>query len=46
MGDYINGNQNDFYWQQPNQNPGMSQNFYEQDYSQFANQQLGELSLI
>lgn len=43
MGDYINSNQNDFYWQQQNQNSGMNQNFYEQDYSQFANQQLGKL---
>lgn len=45
MGDYINSNQNDFYWQQQGQNPGMSQNFYEADYSQFANQQLGKSSM-
>lgn len=44
MGDYINSNQNDFYWQQQNPNSGMNQNFYEQDYSQFANQQLGRYS--
>lgn len=38
MGDFMNTNQNEFYWQQPNQNPG----FYEQDYSQFTDQQLGK----
>lgn len=45
MGEYMHSNQ-DFYWQETNQNPGMNQNFYEQDYSQFANQQLGKLSLL
>ncbi|KAJ8932938.1 hypothetical protein NQ314_014317 [Rhamnusium bicolor] len=36
MGDYMNTNQSEYYWQQMNQTPGV----YEQDYSQFSNQQL------
>lgn len=39
MGDYINTNQ-EFYWQQTGQS---SRGFYEQDYSQFTNQQLGKV---
>nr|CAI5843947.1 unnamed protein product [Callosobruchus analis] len=38
MGDYINSNQNDFYWSQQPQMSG--QTYYEQDYNQFQNQQL------
>ncbi|CAG9865203.1 unnamed protein product [Phyllotreta striolata] len=42
MGDYINPNPNDFYWQQQqNVPPQMTgQGYYEQDYNQFQNQQL------
>ncbi|KAJ8973247.1 hypothetical protein NQ317_019522 [Molorchus minor] len=40
MGDYINSNQQEFYWHQQNQAPGVSQSFYEQEYSQFASQPL------
>lgn len=43
MGDYINANQQDYYWQQTGQSPG---GFYEQDYSQFTNQQLGKVSTL
>ncbi|KAJ8940943.1 hypothetical protein NQ318_010144 [Aromia moschata] len=40
MGDYINTSQQDFFWQQQNQPQGMSQSYYEQDYSQFSSQPL------
>lgn len=42
MGDYINTNQSEFLWHQQNQAPGISQTYYEQDYSQFTSQQLGK----
>lgn len=38
MGDYLNFDQNE-YWNQPNQTP--NQSYYEQDFNQFSNQQLG-----
>ncbi|XP_028132084.1 protein YIPF7 [Diabrotica virgifera virgifera] len=38
MGDYINSNQQDYYWSQ--QNPPNNQGYYEQDYTQFQNQTL------
>lgn len=46
MGDYMNGNQNDFYWQQPNQLPETNKNYYEQDFTQFGNQPLGKFSSV
>lgn len=38
MGDYINTNQQDFYW--PQQHTQVNQDYYEQDYNQFQNQSL------
>lgn len=46
MGDYINTNQSEFYWQQQNQTPSVSQTFYEQDYSQFTSQPLGKTNVV
>nr|XP_023026318.1 protein YIPF5 [Leptinotarsa decemlineata] len=40
MGDFLNSNQSEFYWSQQNPTPTTSQTYYEQDYSQFGNQQL------
>lgn len=40
MGDYINPKPSEYYWQQQNA-PQVNQGYYEQDYNQFQNQQLG-----